>query len=131
MNDTPNHAAGFPRIDPVGLDGLLVRFGEVLDEPANRAALAFKAALEGDSPDGVEECATSLVSCFLRFDPLAVAPEVLSQRLSALLATRDWYQAALPEGLVHEVRFAPAREGHRMVGSGLFVVNAPWGLEEA
>lgn len=34
-----------------------------------------------------------------------------------------------PEGLRHEVRFPPAREGHRMVGSGLFTVNPPWGLE--
>ncbi|MGR3569370.1 MAG: 23S rRNA (adenine(2030)-N(6))-methyltransferase RlmJ [Pseudooceanicola nanhaiensis] len=32
------------------------------------------------------------------------------------------------EGAVrHEVRFPPAREGHGMVGSGLYVVNAPWG----
>jgi 23S rRNA (adenine2030-N6)-methyltransferase len=38
---------------------------------------------------------------------------------------------ALPEALRHEVRFAPAREGHRMVGSGLFVVNPPWGFAEA
>lgn len=35
----------------------------------------------------------------------------------------------LPKALRHEVRFAPAREGHRMVGSGMFVVNAPYGLE--
>lgn len=34
-----------------------------------------------------------------------------------------------PEGLCHEVSFPPAREGHRMVGSGLFVVNPPWGLD--
>ncbi|MFW2588235.1 23S rRNA (adenine(2030)-N(6))-methyltransferase RlmJ [Sagittula sp. SSi028] len=34
-----------------------------------------------------------------------------------------------PEALTHEVRFPPARKGHRMVGSGLFVVNPPWGLE--
>lgn len=40
-------------------------------------------------------------------------------------------QAALPDALTHEVRFEPAREGHRMVGSGLFIVNAPWGLEDA
>ena len=39
-------------------------------------------------------------------------------------------QAAIPEGLTHEVRFPPAREGHRMVGSGLFVVNAPYGFAE-
>lgn len=36
----------------------------------------------------------------------------------------------LPKTACHEVRFPPAREGHRMVGSGLFVVNAPFGLEE-
>ena len=33
-----------------------------------------------------------------------------------------------PDALIHEVRFPPAREGHRMVGSGLFVVNPPYGL---
>jgi len=33
--------------------------------------------------------------------------------------------------LRHEVRFAPAREGHGMIGSGVFVVNPPWGLENA
>ena len=36
----------------------------------------------------------------------------------------------LPKALRHEVRFPPAREGHRMVGSGMFVVNAPYGLDE-
>lgn len=35
----------------------------------------------------------------------------------------------LPRALRHEVRFAPARPGHRMQGSGLFVVNAPHGLD--
>jgi len=39
--------------------------------------------------------------------------------------------AACPDALRHEVRFAPAREGHKMVGSGLFVVNPPFGLELA
>ncbi|MFN3992429.1 MAG: 23S rRNA (adenine(2030)-N(6))-methyltransferase RlmJ [Tabrizicola flagellatus] len=37
-------------------------------------------------------------------------------------------EAAFPEGLRHEVRFPPAREGHRMEGSGLFIVNPPYGL---
>ncbi len=36
---------------------------------------------------------------------------------------------SLPNALNHEVYFEPAREGHRMVGSGLVVVNAPWGLD--
>lgn len=39
-------------------------------------------------------------------------------------------QAQIPDGLRAEVRFAPAREGHRMVGSGLFVVNPPYGMDE-
>lgn len=36
-----------------------------------------------------------------------------------------------PGALRHEVRFPPVREGHRMVGSGMFVVNPPFGLAEA
>ncbi len=36
----------------------------------------------------------------------------------------------LPGAVRHEVRFAPVRPGHRMVGSGLFVVNAPFGLAQ-
>ena len=39
-------------------------------------------------------------------------------------------EGGFPEGLKHEVRFPPAREGHRMEGSGLFVVNPPYGLAE-
>jgi 23S rRNA (adenine2030-N6)-methyltransferase len=37
---------------------------------------------------------------------------------------------SLPDAFNHEVYFEPAREGHRMVGSGLVVVNAPWGLDD-
>lgn len=36
---------------------------------------------------------------------------------------------ALPRALRHEVAFPPARPGHGMTGSGLFAVNAPWGME--
>jgi 23S rRNA (adenine2030-N6)-methyltransferase len=32
--------------------------------------------------------------------------------------------------LCHEVRFPPARPGHGMVGSGLFVINPPFGLAQ-
>jgi 23S rRNA (adenine2030-N6)-methyltransferase len=39
-------------------------------------------------------------------------------------------EAAFPEGLRHEVRFPSVRDGHRMEGSGLFVVNPPYGLDE-
>jgi 23S rRNA (adenine2030-N6)-methyltransferase len=39
-------------------------------------------------------------------------------------------EKAFPDGLRHELRFPPAREGHRMEGSGLFIVNPPYGLED-
>jgi len=39
-------------------------------------------------------------------------------------------QTAFPDALRSEVTFPPAREGHRMTGSGLFVVNPPFGLAE-
>lgn len=44
--------------------------------------------------------------------------------LAALAAT------GLPRTLRHELRFPPARDGHGMVGSGMFVVNAPFGLAD-
>lgn len=36
-----------------------------------------------------------------------------------------------PDHLRHEVRFPPVRDGHRMIGSGMFIVNPPWGTAEA
>ncbi|NVO25914.1 23S rRNA (adenine(2030)-N(6))-methyltransferase RlmJ [Donghicola sp. C2-DW-16] len=37
----------------------------------------------------------------------------------------------LPDALIHEVHFPPVREGHRMIGSGMYIVNAPWGTDDA
>ena len=36
---------------------------------------------------------------------------------------------SLPDVLDHQVYFPPAREGHGMIGSGMFIVNAPYGLD--
>ncbi|MHA6347404.1 5-oxoprolinase subunit B family protein [Roseivivax sp. CAU 1761] len=87
----------FPRIDTAGTDGLVVRFADRLSEPANRAALAFRAALDRDAPAGVEETSTALVSVYLRVDPFADAAAI-EARLHALLGDRDWTAAALPAG---------------------------------
>ncbi|TMV10828.1 23S rRNA (adenine(2030)-N(6))-methyltransferase RlmJ [Arenibacterium halophilum] len=35
------------------------------------------------------------------------------------------------EVLHHRVRFAPARPGHGMIGSGMVIANPPWGLADA
>jgi 23S rRNA (adenine2030-N6)-methyltransferase len=38
--------------------------------------------------------------------------------------------ARFPQGIRHEVAFPPVRPGHRMTGSGLFIVNPPFGTAE-
>ena len=97
----PSHSAAFPVIRDVGLTGMLVTFADRLSEPANRAALAFRAAVQKAGWDGVEETATSLTSAFLRFDPLALDHDDLARRLQALLARTDWSAAPLPPGRTH------------------------------
>ena len=93
-----DQSAGYPRIDPLGLGGWLVRFADRLDEGANRAALAFRAQLEAEGWEDVAETATGLASVLVRFDPLGDAADPLRRRLSDLLAARDWSTQALPEG---------------------------------
>jgi KipI family sensor histidine kinase inhibitor len=88
----------YPTIRAGGVDGLLVSFGDRLSEPANRAALAFRAAVEREGWDGVEETSSTLVSAFLRFDPLHLSHAVLQARVQDLVDSRDWYGADLPEG---------------------------------
>ncbi len=38
-------------------------------------------------------------------------------------------KSLFPEGLSHRVDFPPVKEGHGMTGSGLFILNAPFGLD--
>jgi KipI family sensor histidine kinase inhibitor len=78
-----------------GLDAFVVRFGDRVTEPANRAALAFRAALEREGWAGVEETSPALVSVFVRFDARAVPHGAMAARLRELLSSRDWSQAAL------------------------------------
>jgi KipI family sensor histidine kinase inhibitor len=85
----------FPQVLAQGLDGVVVRFGDRVTERANRATLAFRAALERESWAGVEETSPALVSVFVRYDPRAVGQGEMAARLRGLLASRDWYGEAL------------------------------------
>lgn len=91
-------AEDFPAVRNVGLDGMLVTFSDVMSEPSNRAALAFRRALENETGLSVLETSTSLASVYVRFDPSQTEHAQLNNRLRELLATRDWYGAALPPG---------------------------------
>lgn len=102
MSDTGTErqeaASDWPKIRTVGVDGMLVSFGDRLSEPANRAALAFRAALDRAAPEGVEETSTSLVSAYVRFNPVHRDHAGLRADLDALVQERDWYEADLPQG---------------------------------
>ncbi|MEH6739063.1 MAG: carboxyltransferase domain-containing protein [Sulfitobacter sp.] len=90
--------AEYPRIRQVGLSGLLVQFGEGMTEPANRAAIAFRAAIDAQHWAEVSETSTSLVSTFVVADLINMPSEALLEKLQELLTSQDWYAAPLPSG---------------------------------
>ena len=91
-------APHWPVVHTIGVDGMLISFSDTLDEAANRAALAFREALEDAGLQGVLETSTSLASVYLRFDLRAVEHKVMRSALDALLRQNDWYETPLPSG---------------------------------
>ncbi len=88
----------FPKIQNVGLAGILISFADTMSEPANRAALSLRAAIDDAGWPEVTETSTSLVSTFLQVDLVAVPRETMMARLNDLLESRDWYTSDLPAG---------------------------------
>ncbi len=87
-----------PEIRRIGVSGVVVTFGDTLSEQANLAAIAFRAAVDAQAWGEVQETSSSLVSTFLSVDLTAISYDEIHSRLSALLATRDWFAASLPPG---------------------------------
>lgn len=94
----PLPMSDYPRIRRVGLSGLLVQFGEGMSEPANRAAIALRAAVDAQHWPEVRETSTSLVSTFISVDLVGTPPDVLGDKLQELVSGTDWYNAPLPAG---------------------------------
>lgn len=90
--------AQYPCIRTVGLSGILVTFSDAMSGPANRAALAFRAAVQAEKWPEVRETSMSLVSVYLVADLVTVDSNVLKRRLEQLLDAQDWYAAELPKG---------------------------------
>lgn len=88
----------WPRVRSIGTEALLVSFGERLSDGANRAALAFRSAVDEAKIDGVTETSTSLVSAYVGFDETVTDPKDLAATLATLAASRDWFSAPLPPG---------------------------------
>lgn len=88
----------WPKIRTVGLSGVLITFAPAMSEPANRAALAFRAAVDAMDWPEVVETSTSLVSTFLQIDLATTPAQAMTERLTDLLQSRDWFAAPLPDG---------------------------------
>ena len=93
-----HQTAPFPCIRSVGLDGILISFADTMGEASNRAALAFRDAVDAENWEGVVETSASLTSAYLRFDPLRVAHTYICAQLEDMVQRQNWYQAPLPLG---------------------------------
>jgi KipI family sensor histidine kinase inhibitor len=78
-----------PTILPLGDSGLLVRFGTVLTDAANRAAIALGLLLDREPLPGVVEVVPNLVSVLLRYDPLTAGPSAIAGELRLRLFALD------------------------------------------
>ncbi|MDR3470832.1 MAG: allophanate hydrolase subunit 1 [Devosia sp.] len=78
-----------PLIMPLGDRGLLVRFGTVLSDEINRAAVAFARRLRHGLPDGVSEIDPNLVSVLLKFDPAETDFDRLAGEVRLLLSSPE------------------------------------------
>lgn len=90
--------SGFPKIQTVGLGGVLVTFGDRATDAVNRAAIAFRGAVDALALPQVQESSSTLVSAFFRVDLAAHGFAALHDTLAGVLATRDWLAAELPAG---------------------------------
>jgi KipI family sensor histidine kinase inhibitor len=91
-----------PRFVPLGDRALLVRFGDSLDEAANRAAIGFAGRLADTRPEGVEEVTPNLVSVLLGFDPRRTTADRVAAELR-LLAPDAW-NAPVGDAGTHTIR---------------------------
>lgn len=87
-----------PKVRSVGLDGVLVTFGDTATDAANRAAIAFRSAVDAAGWGDVSESSSTLVSAFFRIDLSEHAFDGVAGRLNDILGTQDWFAAPLPEG---------------------------------
>lgn len=87
-----------PLIRSVGLGGVLVTFGDKATDGANRAAIAFRGAVDALGWPEVEESSSTLVSAFFRVDLAQHRFEAVRDKLAAVLDGQDWSAARLPEG---------------------------------
>lgn len=83
----------FPALAYMGIDGVLVRFGDHVSESTNAAALSFHAHISTLDIDAVLESAPSLTAVYLRLD-ITADTDTAIQRIEAEMRARDWLASA-------------------------------------
>lgn len=78
-----------PLIMPLGDSAILLRFGTMLNDVANRAAIALAVALAREPIAGVVEVVPNLISVLLRYDPRLVEPADIEGELRLRLFVLD------------------------------------------
>ncbi len=88
----------YPKVRSVGLNGVLVTFGDRATDAANRAAIAFRTAVDAQNWPEIDESSSTLVSAFFRMDLSQHSFARMQDALQEILATQDWSDVALPAG---------------------------------
>jgi KipI family sensor histidine kinase inhibitor len=87
---TAHSPAQFPALTYIGIDGVLVRFGDTVSAASNDAALAFHNHMKDADIEGVLETAPSLTAVYLRVD-IESDVESIVQSIDAQMQSRDWF----------------------------------------
>lgn len=74
-----------PIIRPVGDTGVLVEFGDRIDDATHRRVLAFDAALAREPFEGFTESVPAFASVFVGYDPLVTHPAAVSSHVETLM----------------------------------------------
>lgn len=89
-----------PIIRPVGDTGVLVEFGDRIDDAVHRRVLAFDAALAREPFAGFTESVPAFASVFVGYDPLLTHPAAVAAHVEALTGRPE---AARREARLHTV----------------------------
>ena len=80
----------FPKMNFVGLDGILVQFSDEIRENANSAALAFRHEVERKNQSSIIESANSLTAAYFRIDTKIAPAESILNFFDEILREKNW-----------------------------------------
>ena len=86
----------FPKMNFVGLDGILVQFSDEIRENANSAALAFRHEVEQKNQSSIIESANSLTAAYFRIDTKIQPLDTIFNFFDKMLREKNWYTSKLP-----------------------------------